>query len=136
MVDRLPDKPRAPMFDLKTTGGSADPEEWQRQLISKYAFQSAFYQRGARAVGLHPANFLFIVIECDAPYAMSVQAAAPSLMAIVEQQVERAVTLWKRCMKSGQWPGYPMQTAFVEAPGWMLMRAEEQAMRDEMEEVA
>lgn len=53
------------------------------------------------------------------------------LRAIAEAEVDRAIALWGRCMRSGEWPGYPPFTAHVDAPAWMQMRADEAALRDE-----
>ena len=132
MVDRLPSDARAPLFDLKATGGSAAPDEWQKNLIKTYAFQAAFYLRGARALGLRPPEMRFVVIECDAPNAVSVQAAGPSLMALADAQVNRAIEAWKRCMATGAWPGYADMTAYVDAPPWMLAQMQDQMLNDEI----
>jgi hypothetical protein len=131
MIDRLPDDPRLPVFDLKLTGLSAAPEEWERRMVREYATQDAFYMRGLEAIGQKRPAFLFIVIEFDAPFGMSVMASAPSLRAYADAEIERALTLWGECMKSQRWPGYPQFTAHVELPGWMAMRQEERALRDE-----
>lgn len=132
MVDRLPEDPHAPPYDLKTTELSAAPGGWERRLQSEYAFQDAFYRRGLKAVrGIYPEAMRFVVPELKPPHAMAVMCAAPSLQAIAEAEVDRAIRIWGHCMKTSQWPGYPPFTAHVEAPNWMLMRAEEQAMRDE-----
>lgn len=132
MVDRLPDDPRAPVFDLKTTALSANPEEWQRRLVSAYATQAAFYQRGLRAIrGVRPGPFLFIVAEVKPPYAVSVMACAPSLLAVADAQIDRAIRIWRQCMASDRWPGYPAQTAHVEAPAWLLGREADGVMARE-----
>lgn len=141
MVDRLPDDPRASPYDIKATEMLAAPGKWDRRLQSIYAFQDAFYRRGLKAVrGVEPAPFRFPVIELEEPYCIAVHAAAPSLRAIAEQEVERAILIWKNCVKRQKWPGYPPYTAWVEASNWQINEAEEQSLRDEqmqeMEEIA
>lgn len=132
MVDRLPDDPHAPLYDLKVTKLSAAPGGWERKLRDQYAFQDAFYRRGIAAVrGIMPPPMRFVVVERDAPHGVSVMAAAPSLAALAETQVARAIDLWARCLLEDRWPGYPTVTAHVEAPTWMVMQDEERAMRDE-----
>lgn len=131
-VDWLADNPTAPLYDLKTTGLSAAPEAWQRKLQSDYCIQAAWYLRGARALGLKPRDFIFIVAETEPPHCVSVMACAPSLLAYAEREIDRAVALWRRCLATGQWPGYPTQTAYVEAPGWLLEQQEERRMNDEI----
>jgi len=133
MIDRLPDDQRLPVFDLKLTGLSAAPEEWERRMVREYATQDAFYMRGLKAIGQPRPAFLFIVIEFDAPYGLSVMASAPSLRAYAEAEIERALHVWDNCMKTQNWPGYPQFTAHVEVPAWLSMRQEERALRDEYE---
>lgn len=135
MVDRLPDDPRAPPYDIKTTALSAAPGGWERRLQTDYAFQAAFYARGLRAVrGVTPAPMRFVVGEIEPPHGVAVMCAAPSLQAIAEAEVERAVALWRRCITEDFWPGYPPFTAHVEAPTWMLTQQDEAQMRDHFAE--
>jgi hypothetical protein len=132
MVDRLAADPKAPVFDIKTTGLSAAPEGWERRLQREYATQAAFYRRGLKAVrGVDPGPFLFVVIETDAPYGVSVMTPAPALLDCAERQIEEAITLWGQCLATDDWPSYPRMTAYVDAPGWMLDRQEERAVRRE-----
>jgi len=119
MVDRLPDDPTAPWFDIKATQLSAAPVDYQRAIIRDHAFQRSFYLRSARHVGYLPSAFLFVVVEQKPPHAVSVMTVAPSLAEIADREVERAVALWRSCIRSGVWPGYAMKTAYVDAPGWM-----------------
>jgi hypothetical protein len=132
LVDWLPDDPRAPLLDLKTTSLSAAPQSWERRVIDRYALQAAFYTRGLAAVrGVRPEGMRFVVIELDPPHALSVLAPAPDLEALAERDVNEALALWSRCLATNHWPGYPTEIAWVEAPGWMQTRQEERALRNE-----
>jgi len=133
MIDRLPDDPMAPAYDLKVTKMSAAPGGWERRLRDVYAFQDAFYRRGLRAVRRKtPPTMRFVVVERDAPHGVSVMTPAPSLAALADAQVERAIGIWRECVKTGQWPGYAPFTAHIEAPPWMLSAEDDQALRDEI----
>lgn len=135
MVDRLPDDPTAPLYDVKTTGLSAAPGEWEQRMVRQYRTQPAFYARGAKALrGRMPPPMRFIVVEMQAPYAVSVMASAPSLDEIAQADVERAVALWRTCLRDDAWPGYPLHTAHIEAPNWLFNAAADQAIRNEMME--
>lgn len=123
--DWLPDDPTDVIYDLKTTGGSADPATWERALREKYAMQAAFYMRGARALGLRPAGFVFLVIETDPPHGLCAFQADAALMGMAEERVEEAVETWRRCLMEDQWPGYPTRICTVEAPGWAIAKHEE-----------
>ena len=132
-VDWLKHDPHAPLIDIKTTSASADPAVWERKLIEDYAFQAAFYCRGVERIrGVRPPGMWFLVIETAPPYAVSVVTPAPSLMALAEQQVERAIRTWSECQRTNNWPGYPQFVAHVEAPTWLLARAEEHEARREL----
>jgi PDDEXK-like domain of unknown function (DUF3799) len=132
LVDWLPDDPRAPLIDLKTTRESAAPQSWERRLISEYAVQAALYVRGITSVrGQAPDGMRFLVIETDAPYAMSVIAPSPSLMALANEMVDEALETWRECLRTDRWPGYPPHTAWVDAPGWALAQREERQLRAE-----
>lgn len=132
MIDRLPLDPRYPVFDLKTTATSASPEEWQKRLVSEYATQAAFYLRGLKAIKQPRREFFFVVVECNEPFGLSVFTPDASLMEYANQEIERAISIWRQCMKTGDWPGYSQNVAYVSAPAWLLMRQEERALRDEI----
>ena len=59
-------------------------------------------------------------------------ACAPALLAYAEREVERAIALWRRCLSAGEWPGYPTQIAYVDAPAWLLEQQEERRFIEEM----
>lgn len=132
LVDRLPDDLKAPLYDLKLTDLSAAPGGWDRRLREVYAFQDAFYRRGVAAVrGVAPPPTRFVVGELKPPHGVSVMACAPSLCALAEVQVDRAIRMWRDCVREERWPGYPPYTSHVEAKPWQAQEAEDQALRDE-----
>lgn len=120
------------MWDLKTVGGSAEPGAWGKRLASEgLAMQAAFYLRGARALGLQPAGFRYIVVERDPPFGLSVCECSPELMAHAEQMAKAAITEFARHLHANDWPGYPAAVASIEAPPWVLMQWEERSLRAE-----
>ena len=133
LVDWLPDDPREPIWDYKTTGGSAHPDAWGRQIWSLgYDVQAAFYLRGRRAIMGDRASreFRFVVQEADPPYALSIVALTPGAVDLAERKVQRAIDLWTRCLAEDRWPGYPAQTCYVDAPAWHETRWAEAVERD------
>lgn len=132
MVDRMPDDPKAPLYDLKLTEMSANPIEWDRRMIKSYRTQDRFYARGSKALrDVSPAPMRFIVIEMAEPCAVSVMTPGKTLQHIANDDVERAISTWGQCMKSGVWPGYE-HTATIEAPNWLIREVEEREMREDM----
>lgn len=132
MIDRLPLDPRYPVFDLKTTATSASPEEWQKRLVSEYATQAAFYLRGLKAIKQPRREFFFVVVECNEPFGLSVFTPDGSLMEYANQEIDRAISIWRQCVETGKWPGYSQNVAYVSAPAWLSMRQEERALREEI----
>ena len=109
--------------DLKTVGNSANPEVFSRTLFgSGYDIQAAFYLRGLKAVMGTEGAFRFVVVENFAPYALSVVSLDPSAMELANRKVNYALTLWRECLKSGRWPGYPSVTCHAEPPPWEQAR--------------
>lgn len=135
LVDRMPDDPAMPLFDLKTTKLSAAPQAWERRLEMEYALQAAFYMRGALATrGVAPAEFRFIVLETRAPYCISVMAPDADLVELAEQDMRRAVRGWHQCLAANKWPGYPAQVYYVTPSMRAMMRSEERAVAEAMAE--
>jgi hypothetical protein len=118
LADRIPDHEGAPLFDLKTTGISAAPEDFTRT-------QAAFYSRGAAALLPGPKReFRFIAFETAPPYAISVLTVGESLMEIAEREIKRATIAWARGVSAGDWPGYTPDLIGVEAPVHLLAKME------------
>lgn len=131
LVDRLPDDRKLAPGDLKCTGLSAAPGDWERRLQTEYAFQDAFYRRVLRgAEGFDRPPMRFGVIELELPHGTVINAAAATLQAIAEAEVERAVQRWRHCMRTGVWPLYPRHTAWVDAKPWQITEAGEAEDRE------
>ncbi len=108
--------------DLKTGAVSAKPDAWTRTIYGRGGdLQAAFYQRGLSIIMGHEAPlFRWIVAENTYPYATSVVSLSPEGLAHAHDQVEQAIQLWRRCLMSDKWPGYPTRTCYVDPPAWLL----------------
>jgi hypothetical protein len=110
--------------DLKTTEASANPILWTRGPLFAHGcdVQAAFYSRGVRAIfGLEP-EFRFVVVEASPPYALSVVGLGPEAMALAGQKVARAIEMWRTCLGSGVFPGYPRRICWADLPPWESAR--------------
>lgn len=110
--------------DYKTTGGSAEPAAWIRGSLfaNGYDLQAAWYARGVKALTQEEATFRFVVQENYPPYALSVVALGPDVLALAAQKVETALRLWRECLATNAWPGYPTRTCWAELPPWEEQR--------------
>jgi hypothetical protein len=106
--------------DYKSTGASANPDEWTRTMFScAFDLQCAFYLRGLKA--LFPAvdaTFRFAVQETFPPYALSVITLGPAAMTIAEKKCLYALDVWAHSMKKNDWRGYPRRTCYATLPPW------------------
>lgn len=112
----------AAIDDIKTTAGSAAPDDWARRRLFDIGadVQVAFYERGIeRLTGRRP-EFRFAVVETTPPHALSVVSLAPSALELARDKVQVAIETWRACLASGDWPGYPDGIAYAEAPAWHL----------------
>ncbi len=130
-VDWLPDSARAgghiTVVDLKTTGGSAHPDDWARTAFDLgYDVQAVFYERGLRALipGVRSVKFKFLVLEQEPPFALSVNEMSGQAIAEAEELVRLAIRSWFDCLTNEDWPGYSAATSSIDPPKWRSDRTE------------
>lgn len=105
--------------DLKTTRSSVHPLALARTVFnSGYDVQAAFYLRGLKALTGKTAEFRFVFVETEAPHAITVVNLSPAALALADEKVEHAITTWRECLRTGDWPGYPSRVATLDAPAW------------------
>jgi hypothetical protein len=114
------------MLDYKTTGQSANPSDFSRLVITTgLDIQGALYRRGVRAIeGIDP-KFCLMVQEVNPPYLCSFIGLPPQLEAMGEEKVERGIEIWRKCITTGEWPGYPKRVCYVDMPPWALAQWQE-----------
>ncbi|MCK9994444.1 MAG: hypothetical protein Dbin4_02964 [Alphaproteobacteria bacterium] len=121
-IDRMSND-RRHLFDVKTDGQSAHPESFGRKIINMgYDFSAAFYLRGFRKCfpDLPAPEWSWLAVETDPPYGVSITGLDEAGYAIAEHQVEIAIAIWRECMASGKWPGYPHKKRIIETKPWAL----------------
>ncbi len=114
-------KTRDVIFDYKTTGQSANPVDVVRTIISsRLDIQGTFYPRAVKAVeGIEPRMF-FMFQETFPPYLCSFVELPDMYVDMGKQKVENGIFLWRECMESNNWFGYPQKVVKVEAARWAL----------------
>lgn len=113
--------------DVKTTGGSGAPEDWQRTAFDMgYDIQAAFYSQVLSAVlpDVRSVDFRFLTIEQNAPYGVSINEFSGQARFEAEELVELGSRMWAECLRRGEWPGYPRETTHMDPPKWRSERAE------------
>ncbi len=121
-------KDRKLILDYKTTQGSANPMEWDRQAVNMgYGIQAALYSRGVKTIEGTDPNFIFVVQEAYEPYICSFIGLLPDFMEMGKSKVDYALFLWQECLTLNKWPGYPNRVAWINAPAWALASWEQRA---------
>lgn len=110
------------IVDAKFTATSANPEAFARQIVSMaYDLRASFYLRGNRETdGAEDAKYLFLVQEIAPPYATAIIGMPPAFIAMGDEKVEAALNLWRQCMATDEWPGYPNRICYAEPPAWAM----------------
>jgi hypothetical protein len=129
--DWLPDPTgrRRIICDYKTSV-SADPATFGKSVANYGYHQQHDVHRGGCAAVFpdEPApGFVFIVQEKRPPYLVSVIELDPYAKEIGKTLNDRAVTLYERCVDTGEWPGYAEQIHQVTLPRWAEIDYEENA---------
>lgn len=139
-IDWLPDSARDGghiiVPDLKTTGQSAHPAEWQRTMFDFGGdIQAAFYERGLRKLipGVKSVEFPFVVIEQEEPNAVSFCKVGNEALEHAHETVALAIDAWGQLLKKGtqleHWPFYADEIEVIDPPVWRSMAGELLRMR-------
>ena len=118
LVDKLAGEEKI-IWDYKTTAGSAAPEAVLRRLFDVGAdLQAAFYLRGYRNLTGNDAKFRYIMQETKEPFALTICELSPYALDQANEKVDAAIEIWRKCVTSNEWPGYPQEIAFLDPPSW------------------
>lgn len=111
------------VYDYKTTGQIAAPHAISRHIYDMdYHMQHAFYERGLEMVIGDCAGkvvFRLVIQETEYPYLLSVIEIDSAGLTIGRKKVSAALSLWRRAMAEGKWPGYPRRIVEAEMPPWI-----------------
>ena len=94
--------------EFKTEGQSAALENWQWKARKLgYVFRLAFYRRGLEALKLaYSPHFHIFVGEKKPPYLLAFYRVDDEMIARENENVTKALKLWRRCLETNKWPGY------------------------------
>ena len=104
---------------FKTTGTSVSMHGLARYAASSgWDITAAHYAAGMRALTGSEPRQLFAVQETAKPHLLMVAELDPAFYENAQMRRDRALTVWGRCLASGQWPGFPVHTITIELPEW------------------
>ena len=128
-IDGVPAKCRADwlrqrcIVDVKTTD-DASPEGFARS-IAKYGYdiQAAWYLDCCAAAGIEAYTFVFVAVEKSAPYAVGIYELDYASLEVGRSKYQRALSLWKHCTATDEWPGYSPEIITLSLPAWAMKEA-------------
>lgn len=122
MIDHAPDDPRQPLWDIKTTM-DASPQAVTRSIMAYgYDIQAAHYTDVWRAATGEDRQFRFVFVEKEAPHECCVVQLGGDSMVMARKRTARARAMWRHCLTTGQWPGYPAEIVQIELPEFYQAR--------------
>lgn len=106
-------------IDLKTTD-NASLDAFERSAFKwGYPRQAAFYQDGIRAAtGRQLSGTVFIAVEYQEPYGVSVFMPDDLMIEYGRQQYRQCLSILKKCQAANSFPGYPEGTQVLALPRW------------------
>lgn len=112
------------VVDLKTTA-DANPNEFGKTAFNFGYFMSApHYIDGIKAAAGENVQFAFVNVEKTPPYLVSVTELNDEDLNRGRYQLDRAKRIYRECMASGNWPGYPQFTT-TSLPRWAQFELDE-----------
>lgn len=117
--DRI-SKDRGVIIDYKTGKTSSEPDVWGRTQMVRmgYYVGGAFYRRGIeQMLGISPA-YVFLTQEQQSPWLCSLVGMDNHAFALGGDKVDRGLTRWAQCAKTGRFPAYATRVVYPEIPDW------------------
>lgn len=123
-IDRVASVNEWPVVgDIKSTR-DASRRSLERDIANfGYDVSAAHYLAGLEALSPVPAGnpfrrFFFFVVENVPPYLAAVYELQDD--ALEEGRIKRAryMRKWRKCVESGNWPGYPDGVEYISLPPW------------------
>lgn len=121
------------IIDLKTTAGSAKPDEFARSVFKfGYDLQDAHYEQTFKLACGWEGEFKFVVVETRAPYLVNVVRLRDDFIDMGRDKALKARRIYAECMAAGVWPGYPSGEHLVEPPMMAVYDYQDNYEQEEM----
>jgi exodeoxyribonuclease VIII len=111
------------IVDLKTTE-NAGPNAFAKSVANfRYHVQAAFYTDICREVGIDVKAFVFIAVEKNPPYAVSVYELDSDSIEVGRTLYQRNLETYRRCRETDHWPAYGDAIEVLTLPRWAMIDA-------------
>lgn len=107
-------------FDLKTTF-DASLDTFPKSCANfNYHVQDAHYSAGFEALGEPLDGFVFVAIEKEPPYAISVTMFGDATKEFARRVWRERMGALNQCVTTKKWPGYSQEIEVIELPTWAM----------------
>ena len=108
------------ILDLKTAM-DASPDGFSRAVAKfNYHFQQAFYVDAVKAIKKRHAQFIFIAVEKEPPYAVGVYTLGGDAEEVGRKMYKDVLTRWRDVVQSNHAAGYGDSIQEIELPNWAV----------------
>ncbi len=118
-------------LSYKTTQASAAPAQFIRGVMAQFGYATAlmFYARGFQKLTKPDPEWRDVILcqEQASPNCCSLISLDPAMTGIADANVERAINIWRECMRTDRWPAYSNRIHYAEPTPWQLAEAEMQS---------
>ena len=122
MLDNLPADTAQPIYDFKTCE-NANPHACVRAVMNYgYDVQASHYVETVLAATGQERAFRFIFQEKSAPFEVCVVELSPDSNTMARKKTRRAREIWRECVASNHWPGYPPGVQVIDLPDFFQER--------------
>lgn len=104
------------LCDVKTCASAAAPH-FEKQIVNyRYHVQAAYYLDLCKLLGIEKEHFCFLCVEKTPPYAVAVYDLEPDVIRFGRTIYQRDLQVYRNCVESGEWPGYPTDITTIGVP--------------------
>jgi len=110
------------LLDAKTTDDAS--KEGFRREIEKWGYhrQAAYYLDVCAALGVEIADFLWLAVEKEPPYAVGVYNLTKDDIEVGRKMYRRELALYAKCEDEGRWPAYSEDIETISLSRWVRER--------------
>lgn len=107
------------IFDLKKCQDASEGAIQKVIYRLGYYMQDSYYRQVYQlAHGEPPAGFGFIFVEEEYPHLINVVSLEPEDIQRGAEMVRRGIGIYKDCLDSNKWPGYPSEAKYIPLRRW------------------
>lgn len=110
------------VWDMKTSGQSVSPYAAGKLMASAgWHVQAAMHERILDQINPENAGrrrFFYVAQENEKPFALTVNQIGEAALTIGRKQIDYAINIWRDCIETDNWPGYPQRIIRPDMPGW------------------